>query len=376
MWGRLALAAATLLALAPSALAQSAPDTEAVRRFARAYLTHVPGSTYEAKLDHQGTTPNGGYQAFTVVRTGPASDKFTEQLGMVLDERSRTIAAGMVAPVPATQPPVNASNLPYFVDQVLPQVLKQMFTVSVRVRWPGVPSRPTALVPLTLDVGTGYGWAHLPLAVTADGRYLVLGGAWSLDRDPRAQRREVIEAALVQWDVGHDAAPVKVVEFSDYQCPACKRAWGELKPVLDGFGEKVRHGLVNFPLTSSHPWAFRASSAGSCVFALWPAKLLDFKAEMYRLQDTMTVATLDDAALGFLDQHGLDKSPFLACHMKDPAIDGILLQMDLGHRLGVFGTPAYYVNGEQLYARPDVARLRIQQIIDAGGKPESAAEAR
>ena len=50
--------------------------------------------------------------------------------------------------------------------------------------------------------------------------------------------------------------------------------------------------------------------------------------------------------------------------------------MDLGHRLGVFGTPAYYVNGEQLYARPDVARLRIQQIIDAGGKPESAAEAR
>ena len=375
MWGRLALVAATSLALAPSALAQAAPDTEAVRRFARAYLTHVPGSTYEARLDHQGTTPNGGYQAFTVVRTGPAADKFTEQLGMVLDERSRTIAAGMVAPVPATQPPVNASNLPYFVDQVLPQVLKQMFTVSVRVRWPGVPSRPTALVPLTLDVGTGYGWAHLPLAVTADGRYLVLGGAWSLDRDPRAQRREVIEAALVQWDVGHDAAPVKVVEFSDYQCPACKRAWGELKPVLDGFGEKVRHGLVNFPLTSSHPWAFRASSAGSCVFALWPAKLLDFKAEMYRLQDTMTVATLDDAALGFLDQHGLDKSPFLACHMKDPAIDGILLQMDLGHRLGVFGTPAYYVNGEQLYAKPDVARLRIQQIIDAGGKPESAAEA-
>ena len=378
MTKRLTLLAALPLALAATAVSQTTPDTEAVRRFAKAYLTYVPGSTYEVKVDYNGATPNGPYQVLTVVRTGPSSDKFTEQVSIVLDAQTRMVTAGMVAPVPPTNPPVNAAaNLPYFVDNILPQVVKQMFTASVRVRWPGVPSRPTAIVPLTLDIGTGYGWAHMPLSITADGRYIMLGGRWSLDRDPRAQRREVIDATLVQWDPGHEAAPVKLVEFSDYQCPACKRSWNELKPVLAGFGESVRHGMVNFPLTSSHPWAFRAASAASCVFGMAPEKLLAFKDEMYRMQDSMTVATVDEAAYGFLDQHGLDKAKFQACHMNDrkgEVMDRILLQMDLGHRLGVFGTPAYYVNGEMLYARPDLARKRIQAMLDAGGKPEDAAD--
>ena len=377
MMRRLTIPVIMSLALVASAGAQATPETEAVRRFAKAYLTYVPGSTYEIRVDHNGTTPNGTYQVFTVLRNGPAGASFNEQLGVVLDNRTRTLTAGMVAPVPATNPPVNASNLSYFVDNVLPEVVKQMFTTSVRVRWPGVPARPTAIVPLTLDIGTGYGWAHMPLAVTGDGRYIMLGGIWSLDRDPRAQRREVIDATLVQWDPGHEAAPVKLVEFSDYECPACKRGWNELKPVLAGLGETVRHGMVNFPLTSSHPWAFRAASAGSCVYSLWPDKLLAFKDEMYRLQDSLTVATVDEAVLGFLDQHGLDKAKYQACHMNDrkgEVMDRILQQMDLGHRLGVFGTPAYYVNGEMLYAKPEVAKRRIQAILDAGGKPEDAAD--
>ena len=375
MMKRLTILAAMSLAIACSSEAQTTPAADAVRRFARAYLTYVPGSTYDVRLDHSGTTPNGTYQVFTVVRNGPAGDKFTEQLGLVLDDRTRLVTTGMAMPVPTTDPPVNASNLPYFVDHVLPQVVKQMFTATVRVRWPGVPSRPAAVVPLTLDIGTGYGWAHMPLAITADGLYLALGSPWNVDRDPRAQRRELIDATLVNWDPGHEAAVVKVVEFSDYECPACKRAWGDLKPVLTQFGEAVRHGMVNFPLTNSHPWAFRAASSGACVFSLWPGKLLAFKDEMYRLQDTLTVATADDAALGFLDQHSLDKGAFLGCHMKDPVIDAILLQMDLGHRLGVFGTPAYFVNGEQFPGgRPDVAKKRLQAILDAAGKPEDAAD--
>jgi protein-disulfide isomerase len=375
MMKRLTILAAMSLLVASSARAQATPETEAVRRFAKAYLTYVPGSTYDVRLDYNGTTPNGSYQAFTVVRNGPTGDKFNEQVGIVLDNRTRTLTAGMVAPIPPTDPPVNASNLPYFVDHVLPQVVKQMFTGSVRVRWPGVPARPTAIVPLTLDIGTGYGWAHMPLAITGDGRYMMLGGIWSLERDPRAQRREMIDATLVSWDPGHEAAAVKVVEFSDYECPACKRAWGELKPIFAGFGESARHGMVNFPLTNNHPWAFRAASAGSCVFSLWPEQLLAFKDEMYRLQDTMTVATVDDAALGFLDQHSLDKAAFLGCHMKDAMLDKILLQMDLGHRLGVFGTPAYFVNGEQFPGgKPDVAKKRLQAILDASGKPEDAAD--
>jgi protein-disulfide isomerase len=375
MMKRLTIAATFgALALAAGAQAQSTAEADAVRRFARAYMTYVPGSTYDVRVNSSGTTPAGPYQVYAITRS-VADDKNPEALGVIVDEKARTVNAGIVMPVPATNPPVDTSNLPFFVDNVLPQVLKQVFTASVRVSWPGLPARPTAVVPLTLKIGTGYGWATMPLGLTADAKYLVLGSAWSLDRDMREQRREAIDRSLVQWDPGHENAVVDVVEFSDFECPACKRTWSELQIVLAQFGDKVRHGMVNFPLTNNHPWAFRAACAGACVYSRWPDKLLAFKQEMYRLQDSLTVATVDEAALGFLDQQSLDKAEFLACHMRDQVIDRILVQMNLGNRLGVFGTPAYFVNGEHLYGKPDVAAARIQAIINAGGKPENATEA-
>ncbi len=376
MMKRLAVTAiASALLVAAAAQAQTTAEAAAVRRFARAFLTYVPDSAFEVRFDHAGATAYGAYQVYTVIRS-VADDKNTEQVAMVLDETTRMVTAGLVAPLPATDPPVTAENLPRFVSGGLPQVLSQVFpSVKVRVRWPGTPARPTAVVPLTIDVSTGYGWAHMPLGITADGKYMALGSSWSLDRDPREARREMIDAALVQWDPGHQNAVVKVVEFSDYECPACKRGWSEMKPAMAELGDKVHHGIVNFPLVTNHPWAFRAAVAGSCIFKLWPDKLLAFKEEMYRLQDTMTVAGVDEAVFGFLDQQTLDKTAFLGCHMKDPAIDKVLEQMTLGHHLGVLGTPAYYANGElQAFGRRDLVVARLKAIIDAGGKPEDAAE--
>jgi len=376
MMKRLTITAiASALLTAAAAHAQTTAEAAAVRRFARAFLTYVPDSAYEVRFDHSGTTAYGAYQVYTVIRS-VADDKNTEQVAMVLDETTRMVTAGLVAPLPATDPPVTAENLPRFVSGGLPQVLAQVFpAIKVRVRWPGTPARPTAVVPLTIDVSTGYGWAHMPLGITADGKYMALGSAWSLDRDPREARRETIDPGLVQWDPGHQGAVVNVVEFSDYECPACKRGWGEMKPAMAQLGDKVHHGIVNFPLVTNHPWAFRAAVAGSCIAKAWPDKLLPFKEEMYRLQDSLTVATVDDAAFGFLDQQTLDKAAFLGCYMKDPAIDRVLDQMNLGHRLGVLGTPAYYANGELLpFGQRAVVAARLQAIIDAGGKPENAAE--
>jgi hypothetical protein len=369
------VATAVAAVLAAAAQAQTTAESDAVQRFARGFMTYYPESVYEVRLDHAGTTPSGPYSVYTVVRS-VAGEKNSEQVALVVDESTRMVTAGLVAPVPPTDPPISADNLPRFVTNGLPAVLAQVFpSVKVRVRWPGTPARPGAVLALTIDVSTGYGWAHMPLGLTADGRYMALGGVWSLDRDPREARREVIDPKLVQWDPGHEHAVLDVVEFSDYECPACKRGWSEMKPALAQLGDAVHHGIVNFPLVTNHPWAFRAAVAGSCIGTMWPDKLLAFKEEMYRLQDTMTVSAVDDAVFGFLDQQGLSKATFLGCHMKDAPIDRVLEQMDLGHRLGVLGTPTYYAGGEVLpFGRRDVVVARLKAIVAAKGKPEDAAE--
>jgi len=254
-------------------------------------------------------------------------------------------------------------------------VLGNYFSTRVKVQWPMTPARPGAVLFLAAEVMTGYGTMHMPLALSTDGKYVAIGGSWPLDRDPRAVRREVLDNTYVQWDPGHENAVLKLVEFSDFECPSCKRGWGLVKPVLAGFGDKLRHGMVNWPIVAAHPWAFRAAVAGECIFSLWPDRLPALKEELYRLQDTLTVESVDPVVYGFLAEHRLDKDRFLACYFKDPSIDTVLKQLEVGYRLGVFGTPTYYVNGESLpWSDTDVFRERLQAILAAGGRPEAAAE--
>lgn len=345
-----------------------------LKRFARAYMGYTPGSVVTLAENALHTAPAGPYQTVRGERTSPMSEN-KDQLAMLVDPMARTAVAGLLFPLPATDPPVTRETLPTFVQQTLPQALASYLGSRVRIAWPLSPIRPSGVLPLVAKVETGYGSMNMALAISTDGKYLALGGSWPLDRDPRAVRREILASADVQWDPGHENAVVKLVEFSDFQCPACKRGWATVKPALAEAGENARHGLVNFPLYNAHPWAFRAAVAGECVGSMWPDRLVALKEEFYRLQDSLTLEIVDTAVIGFLAQQSLDEKSFRACYLKDPAIDTVLHQLELGYRLGVFGTPTYYANGEHMpFGDGEVFSKRLRAIIAAKGRPEDAAE--
>ena len=347
---------------------------QTIKAFARASLSYAPGTSISLTEITPGTTPVGPYQAVRVERTSLMPDA-KDNLAMVFDPQGGAVAAGLLFPLPGTEPAVTVGTLPLFVEQVLPQVLANWLGNKVKVAWPMSPAKPGPLVPLVAQVDTGYGWMQMPLAVTADGKYLVIGNTWPLARDPRAVRREILEHAEVQWDPGHENAVVKIVEFSDFQCPGCKLGWTNVKPFLAKAGDKVRHGIVTFPLVSLHPWAFRAAVAGYCLGQFWPERVVQLKEECYRLQDTLSVGSLDDVVFGFLAENGLSKETFLGCYLKDPSVDAVLRHLDLGYRLGVFGTPTFFASGEPLpWAETEWFEKRLEAIVAAGGRHEVAAE--
>lgn len=344
------------------------------KAYARACMSYAPASAFAITENTEGTTPAGPYQAVRVERTcikPEAKDPFA----MLFDPRAGTVATGLLFPLPATEPAVTPDTLPLFVEQVLPQVLSNWFNNKAKVPWPMSPTKPGAVIPLVAQVSTGYGWMRMPLAITGDGKLLMIGSTWPLDRDPRAVRREILARAEVQWDPEHEGARVKVVEFSDFQCPGCKLGWGTVKPILTALGDKVRHGIVTFPLVSLHPWAFRAAVAGYCVGSFWPDKVVELKEECYRLQDTLTVESLDDTVFGFLAARGLEKSKFVGCYLKDPSVDAVLRHLDLGYALGVLGTPTFFVNGEPVaWGEAEWFSKRVDAILAANGVPEGTAE--
>ncbi len=363
--------AVALLAAVP---VRAQVSEQTLKQFARAAMGYEPGTTIALVKVTPGTTSVGSYQAVNVERTSLKPDA-KDNFAMLVDPQVGTAAAGLLFPLPESGLAVTPETLPYFVEQALPQALSTWLSAKVRVPWPMTPSKPGAVVPLVAHVFTGYGNMQMPLAVTADGKWLIIGSTWPLGRDPREVRREILEHAEVQWDPGHENAPVKVVEFSDFQCPGCKMGWGKVKPVLARFGDKVRHGIVTFPLVSMHPWAFKAAVAGYCVGQYWPERVVDLKEECYRLQETLTVESLDEVVFGFLAEHGLAKDKFSACYLKDPSVDAVLRHLDLGYRVGVFGTPTFFASGEALpWPEPEWFEKRLAAIIAAGGRPEAAAE--
>lgn len=361
------------VALVFAGMVSAQTPEEAAKRFALAYVSYAPESSVDIRVDARATTPMGPYLVATALRSSLRGGE-PEQLSLLIDPQSRQVTVGPLMPLPPTNPPLNATTIPSFVETLLPQMLSGALGSRVKMRWPSAPTRPSAVVVLAVEVATGYGWIRMPAAITMDGKQFMLGSTWPLDRDPRAVRRELLRDAPVRWDPGHESAVVQLVEFSDFQCPACKHHWATVKEVLGSTGSSVRHGMVNYPLTQSHPWAFAAAVAGECIGRVWPDRFLGLKEEFYRLQDSMSVETVKDAALGFLTQQALPDRPFADCFMKDPAVEAVLRQIELAQRLGVVATPTYFANGEVLSPRKEWMTKRLQAIVAAKGLPENAAD--
>ena len=156
--------------------------------------------------------------------------------------------------------------------------------------------------------------------------------------------------------IGPENAPITIVEFSDYQCPYCRR-WHEqvYQPLLNAYPGKIRLVYRQFPLTSIHPDAFPAAEAAMCAGdqnAYW-----QFHDKLF-----------GDDALGskvysqYAQELGLDMTAFDACIAEQKYKDTIQADLDFAVKLGVRSTPTFFINGLAIVgAQPlDI----FKQVID------------
>ena len=64
---------------------------------------------------------------------------------------------------------------------------------------------------------------------------------------------------------GPETAPVTVVEYGDYECPYCGKAYPIVKEIERRLGDRLRFVFRNFPLTQSHPHAEHAAEAAEAA---------------------------------------------------------------------------------------------------------------
>ncbi len=157
--------------------------------------------------------------------------------------------------------------------------------------------------------------------------------------------------AEVQRDDSHfvngsaDSA-VTIVEFLDFQCPACAVAAGSVGSIIDTYGDDVAVVIRNFPLTSIHPHAVDSALAFEAAAAQGAA------AEMYRAlfatqqQWSPGSGSQADVFRGLAEDLGLDMAQYDTV-VADPAtLERVSRDNADAIGLGLQGTPSFFINGE------------------------------
>ncbi|HUC41126.1 MAG TPA: thioredoxin domain-containing protein [Gemmatimonadales bacterium] len=140
---------------------------------------------------------------------------------------------------------------------------------------------------------------------------------------------------------GPATAPVTLVEYGDFECPSCRKAWPMVKELQRRLGKNLRFVFRNFPLTKLHPNAARAAEAAEAAAA---------QGAFWQMHDRLferQFALEDDNLIEYATELGLDadrirdalQAGTYRARVKEDAFSGL--------KSGVNGTPTFFINGER-----------------------------
>lgn len=197
--------------------------------------------------------------------------------------------------------------------------------------------------------------------------------AYANDYVSRLLRKPPVDLADIGLDspefarerVGPEGKAIAIVEFSDFQCPYCSRAFNRLEAYKQHTPQPIEFVFVNYPLDSKcnpmikdelHPDACLAAYAGECarregVFWEYARTLFHNQRELGR-----------ESLIGYATDLGIDGQAFDSC-LDDPAVASrVFNDIRLGNRLGVTGTPSLLIGGYRVKGVP--RRPTLDRILN------------
>jgi len=204
-----------------------------------------------------------------------------------------------------------------------------------------------------------FGWLGLALAVT-----MIPGTVVSKTTEVTSQANQIAEYwnALPRTELpiksgdgtlGTPAAKVRIVEFSDFQCPFCQRAASTLHQALEPMKDRVYFAFKNFPLDNKcnpkldHPMHANACNLAQLAFcAKEKGKFWEYHDTVFGFEEKLLEGSIDalQAKLAKIFPAG----DFKACLESTSARQNVREDIELGIKLDVRATPSLYINGKKM----------------------------
>lgn len=229
------------------------------------------------------------------------------------------------------------------------------------------------LLPLTFVLGIGLGylvWGRAPIASASQAAANEVPQATTASSNPAEQSAaqgtaQDATTKVTRYDVpvdddpslGPEQAAITFIEFSDYECPYCRRWYTEVfSRLMATYPDQLRFVFRDFPLASIHANAAPAANAANCAGE--QGNYWDFHNKLFGME----LGLSKDAYLQYASQLGLDMKAFEECVDSERYREEVQADFDYAANLGVRSTPTFFINGIAVVgAQPFEV---FQQVID------------
>jgi protein-disulfide isomerase len=155
---------------------------------------------------------------------------------------------------------------------------------------------------------------------------------------------------------GPDDAAVTIVEFTDFQCPFCKSVVPTLKDLVTKYGDKVRWVFRDYPIVGLHPDAPLVHEAARCAGE--QGKFWLYHDLAFERAPAATPANLK----AYAAEVGAEANAFSQCLDSHKHRAAVAADVETGSKLGVTGTPTFFINGQLLVGNQPPAEF--QRIVE------------
>lgn len=210
---------------------------------------------------------------------------------------------------------------------------------------------------------------EVPIFVSTGGQFLVIdvtgGGVYDSTIDPHKEAMDKISLENTPIK-GAEEAQVVVVEYSDFQCPFCKKGKDMLPEILKEYDGKVKVAYKQLPLRN-HNWAKPAAIASVCAYQQGNDKFWEFHDVVFDNQKDIKLENSDKMFKGYAKDIGLDPKKFDACLADEKVAAQVDSEIEEAISIGVQSTPTFVVNGMIVQgANPDGLRSAIDIKLSEG----------
>lgn len=166
---------------------------------------------------------------------------------------------------------------------------------------------------------------------------------------------------------GGETAIVSIVEYSDFQCPACAAYYPAVKQLLEEFDGQVSFSYKHFPLNRIHinaDLAARATEAAGLQGKFW-----EMHDMIFENQKTWSDVSAKKIFVGYAEELGIDTDKFKDDLSSKEVRKKVQNDYDEGIELGVSSTPSFFFNGEKIENPQTYEEFKalIQTAVDGSG---------